>query len=143
MSGNLPVVRELIDSKGVDVQARVRVDLHEFGAEKGWTRWHSPRLAVLNATCTMSSPRCSRLERIRMLRLQMERHRSFAAVGYQNLGGVCALLACDKVDLEKGLSVNRASPLNIAGYLSTFEILKALVDAGANRAYRCEQRPWE
>ena len=67
----------------------------------------------------------------------------FAAVAFQNLGGVCALLDCDKIDLEKGLSGNNASPLSVAGYLSTFAIFKALVDAGANRAYRCEQRPWE
>ena len=62
--------------------------------------------------------------------------RLISAIAYQNFGGVSALLACDKVDLEKGLPVNRASPLNIAGFVSTFEILKALVDAGANKAHR-------
>ena len=133
LSGNLPVVRELIDSKGVDVRARVRVDVHDFGAEKGMDALALAAACCPSARCTKSLPRCSRLERIRMLSSANGATPLIAAVGFQNLGGVCALLACDKVDIEKGFLVNSASPLNIAGYLSTFEILKLWSKRGRTR----------
>ena len=136
MSGNLPVVRELIESRRVDVRARVRVDLHDLGAEKGMDA-----LAFAAGACAQrhvhdivaallaagADPNAASVNGSTPL---------MAAIGYQNLGGVSALLACDKVDLEKGLTINRASPLNVAGFVSTYEILKALIGAGANTAHK-------
>ena len=136
VSGNLPVVRELIDSESVDVRARVRVEMHDFGAGKGMDA-----LSIAAACCSQrhvhdivavliaagADPNASSANGTTPL---------MATVGFQNLGGVSALLACDKVDLEKGFPMNGAVPLNIAGYLSTFEILKVLFEAGANAAHR-------
>ena len=136
VSGNLPVVRELIESESVDVRARIRVGMPDLGAEKGMDA-----LSMAAACCSQrrvhdivaaliaagADPNAASVNGSTPL---------ISAIAYQNFGGVSALLACDKVDLEKGLPVNRASPLNIAGFVSTFEILKALVDAGANKAHR-------
>ena len=133
ISGNLPVVRELVDSKGVDVRARVRVDVHDLGAEKGMD------------ALSMAAACCSQLHVREVVTALLAAGADpnaaaasggtplFAAVAYQNLGGVCALLACDKIDLETGLHVNNATALNVAGYLSTFEILKALIEAGCDK----------
>ena len=136
VSGNLPVVRELIDSESVDVRARVRVEMHDFGAGKGMDA-----LSIAAACCSQrhvhdivavliaagADPNAASENGSTPL---------IAAIGYQNLGGVSALLACDKVDPEKGLPINRASPVQIAGFFSTFEILKALIEAGVNKAHR-------
>ena len=61
-----------------------------------------------------------------------------AAVCYQNLGGVRALLTCandGSLDLEKGLLTNNATALHLAAYMSTFEIFHAVLEAGADRTH--------
>ena len=141
LSGNLPVVRELIDSRSVDVQARVRVGkLEILAAGKGMDALaiavaYCPQLQVHEVVSALltagADPNGASANGITPL---------VAAVGSQNLRGVYALLECDKIDLEKGFSTNHSSPLGIAGYMSTFEVMKALVEAGANKAHRCEQK---
>ena len=40
--------------------------------------------------------------------------------------------ALSKVDIELGVHINGATTVQVAAYLSTYEIFKALVDAGAD-----------
>ena len=139
VSGNLPIVRELIDSKGVDVRARVRVAVHELGTEKGMDALalaagacpqrhvHDVVTALLAAGADPNAYSSSGSGATPLI----------VALSLHNLGGVCALLACKKLDIEKGLRVNHASPLGIACFLSTFEIIQALVEAGANKGHKC------
>ena len=138
VSGNLPVVRELIADHGVNVRARTRVAVQDFGGEKGMEA-----LAIAAGACPQD-----RVHGVVTFLLAAGADPNaassgsgstplIAAIGYQNLGGVCALLACETLDIEKGFPLNNASPLGIAGYLSTFDILKALLEAGANKAHRC------
>ena len=137
MSGNLPVVRELIDRNSVDVRARVRVDVQVFGGEKGMDA-----LAIAAACCPQRQVHNVVTELLAAgadPNVASSRNGTtplIAAIGMQNLGGVCALLACDTIDLEKGFRMNNASPLNIAGYMATLEIVKALIEAGVNKAHR-------
>ena len=136
MSGNLSVVRGLIESN-VDVNARVRVAVNELGAEKGMGALAlaaacCPQRTVHNIVALLleagADPNSSSVSGASPL---------IASLSFQNYGGVCALLTCGNLDLEQPISLTNASPLNIAGYLSTLEILKALIEAGANVAHRC------
>ena len=133
MAGNFRVVRNLIDGHGVNVNARVRVDIHAIGAEKGMGA------LALAATCC---PQRSVSDIVAALLAAGADPNSagdtsgvtplIAAVAFKSLGGVLSLLTSEKIDLEKALPFNRATALNVAGYMSTFEIVKALIDAGAD-----------
>ena len=136
ISGNIDVVRELITTHHVDVNARVRVGMSKFGAEKGM---HA--LALAAGTC----PQDKAHEMVSFLlasgsdpnlTLGSGGTPLMAAVVCHNLEGVRALVSCDRLKLEKGLNANNATALLVAANAGTFEILDALLQAGANREYR-------
>ena len=54
--------------------------------------------------------------------------------GAFNLSGVTSLIACagGKLNLEAGSSLNHATALGVACYMSTTAVIQALVDAGAS-----------
>mmetsp|Transcript_10167 Transcript_10167/g.26618 ORF Transcript_10167/g.26618 Transcript_10167/m.26618 type:complete len:406 (-) Transcript_10167:669-1886(-) len=59
-----------------------------------------------------------------------------AAIAYHNIEAITSLLeapAARGLDLEKSFSVNNATPLSMAAYFSSTEIVEALVRAGADR----------
>ena len=136
MSGNSPIVRELIDPPiNADVRARVLVDVHDWGGERG-----IDALACAAAYC----PQCRIHDVIAILiAAGADPNGSarsgftplMAAVGGLNTGGVSALLRYGELDLEKGLLNNNAGALNLAAFMSTFEIVKALIEAGADTSH--------
>ena len=141
VSGNVPVIRELIVIHNANVNARILVDdlNADFGIEKGFDALAlgascAPQQhvhGVVSVLLEAGADPNSRSYVIGMTPL-------IGAVLYHNLGGVRALLACGKLDLEIPLRVNHATALNIAAVISTFEILEALILAGADRKNRYE-----
>ena len=137
ISGNIDVVRELVNIHRVDVKARVQVDMPKFGGEKGMDA-----LALAAAAC----PRDKVREMVSFLlasgadpNLAIPGSGGtplFAAVMYNNLEGVRALISCGRLDLEQGLKANNATALLVAANLGTYEILDALLQAGANREHK-------
>ena len=136
ISGNIDVVRELITTHHVDVNARVRVGMPTFGFEKGATA-----LVLAAGVC----PQDKVHEMVSFLLASGSDPNLIpgsgatplmAAVMYHNLEGVRALLSCDRLNLEKGLKANNATALLVAANLGTFEILDALLQAGAHREHR-------
>ena len=137
ISGNIGVVRELITTHHVDVNARVRVGMPKSGFDKGM---HALTLAA--AGC----PQHKVHEMVCFLLASgSDPNLTFpgsggtplmAAVMYHNLEGVRALVSCDRLNLEKGLNANNATALLVAANLGTFEVLDALLQAGANREHR-------
>lgn len=140
ISGNVSVVKELITREHVNVKASFRVDLPKFGIEK--------KMDAL--TCTAAMCEASRVHETISLLVEapgVDPNATFpgsggtplmAAVMWHNLAGVNALirLAGGKLDLEKGLRINNATALLIAGNVGTFEVIEALIQAGANRKHR-------
>ena len=141
MSGNVAVVRELIASYGVDVNARVRVDVAagDFGTEKGMNA-----LTVAAAFCPQDKVHgivSTLLSAGADVNARSDTNGVTAlmcAVGGQSLGGVTALVDCagETLQLEIGLKINRATALNLAGVMGTFAILEALIHAGADCTHR-------
>jgi len=137
MSGNIDVVRELITTHHVDVNARVRNGMPTFGFEKGATA-----LVLAAGVCPQDKVR----EMVSFLlasgsdpNLTLPGSGGtplMSAVLYNNLEGVRALVSCGRLNLEKGLNANNATALLVAANLGTFEILDALLQAGANREHR-------
>ena len=139
MSGNVAVVKDLITRERVNVKARVRRNLPKFGIEKGMDT-----LSCALATC----PRGAVHEIVSfLLEAGSDPNLTFpksggtplmSAVTWNNLEGVKALvqIAGNKLDLEKGLKVNNATALLVAGNVGSFEVVKALVEAGANRKHK-------
>ena len=137
MSGNIDVVRELITTHHVEVNARVRVGMPKFGIEKGM---HA--LALAAAVCPQNKVH----EMVSFLLASgSDPNLTFpgsggtplmAAVAWHNLECVRTLVSCNRLDLEKGLNANNATALLIAANAGTFEILDALLQAGANREHR-------
>ena len=137
LSGNLAVVNELISKCHVDVDARLQIDLHQFGAEKGSTALalsagmcpesnvHDVVAALLAAG---SNPNSASKQGTSPL---------MAAVVYQSLAGVRALLVCARgeLDLEQELKANRATALSVASFAGSTAIVDALVEAGAKRKH--------
>ena len=132
-------MRDLIRNHGVDVSARARVDVNDFGVKKGVSA-----LALAAATC----PQREVYDIVATLLASGADPNAatassgatplMAAVSFQNLGGTRALLACpgDKLVLEKRFPANSATALNMAGFLSIYDILDALIEAGANKNHR-------
>ena len=58
-----------------------------------------------------------------------------AVVGHSS-EAVRALLTCERLELEIGLKVNNATALNIAGVKGAYDIVEALLRAGADRFHR-------
>ena len=135
-SGNIDVVRELITTHHVDVNARVRVGMPKFGIEKG-----IDALVLAAAAC----PHHKVHEMVSFLLASGADPNLPTGTGvtplmstvvWHNLEGVRALVSCNQLNLEKGLKANNATALLIAANLGTFEILKALLQAGANREHK-------
>jgi ankyrin repeat protein len=137
ISGNIGVVRELITTHHVDVDARVRVGIPKFGVEKGMGT-----LALVASSCPQDKVREMASFLLASgadpnLPANSGVTSLIAAVTWQNLEGVRALVSCaDVLDLEKGITANNATALLIAGAYGTFEILEALLQAGANREHK-------
>ena len=140
LPGNVEVVRELlIGSHGVNVNARVLVDdmNADFGFERGTTA-----LGMAAYLC----PHALVQEVVSMLLASgadpnVTAHGTgltplMGAVLGQSLEGVRAVLACDRLNLEIGLKVNNATALNLAGFMSTYAIIEALLHAGADWSHR-------
>ena len=140
LSGNVAVVKELITREHADVKARVQIDLPKYGIEKGTD--------VLSFAVANSQHQDQAREMVTLLLAAGADPNAMssatgatpliAAVSTRNLEGVRALIHVvprHKLDLEKGLRTNNATALLVAGYLSTFEIVKALLDAGANKEH--------
>ena len=139
ISGNAEVVRELIRSHSVNVNARVLVDdlNADFGLERG------------NDALGMTAFSCPHAQVHEIVSILLEsgadpNSRTYgsggtplmAAVIGHSLEAVRALLACERLDLEIGLRVNNATALNIAGVKGTYAIVEALLRAGADRLHR-------
>ena len=141
LSGNAIVVNELINRHCVNVKARVLIAMGRYGAESG-----TDALGAAAAFC----PQGKVFEIIGLLLAAGADPNStyasggtplMAAVMWHSLDGVHALIKCvgdngGKLDLEKGLKINKATALLVAANVSTFEIINALVDAGANREHK-------
>ena len=142
MSGNVTVARELVACPhNADVKARVRVNdmLANFGFEEGCDALcmalgacpqHKARGIVSTLLEAGADPN-ARLPATGGTPLM-------GAVVSHSLEGVRALLDCagEKLDLEIGLRMNNATALNLAGILGTYDIVEALLLAGANRTHR-------
>ena len=138
-SGNVGVVRELVNSHHADVKSQVRTGLPKFGLEKGMD-------ALLFTVCCC--PQCEVHEMVSLLLASgADPNLTYGisggtalmgAVMWHNLEGVRSLIssAGDRLDLEQGLKVNNATAVLVAGACSTFEILDALIQAGANREHK-------
>ena len=139
ISGNVEVVRELIRSHGANVNARVQVDdlNAEFGVERGndalgigaFSCPHAQAHEIVSVLLESGADPNSRTYGIGGTPLM-------AAVVGHSLEAVRALLACERLDLEIGLKVNNATALNIAGVKGTYDIVEALLRAGADRFHR-------
>ena len=137
LSGNVVVVRELIAVHHVDVNARVRFDVPKFGIERGMD------------ACAIAASGCPHDKVYEVVSFLLasgaDPNLTFpgsggtalmGAVVWHNLEGVRALISCERLDLEKGLRANNATAVLIAGFTGTFEILDALLQAGANREHK-------
>lgn len=140
ISGNVKVVRELIRSHNVDVNARVQMNdlMGDFGFERG-----SDALGMAAFAC----PAQQAHEIVSTLLEAGANPNSrtgttggtplMCAVLGHSLESVQALLTCVQLDLEIGLRATNATALNIAGALGTYAIVEALLHAGADRFHRC------
>ena len=139
ISGNVEVVRELIRSHGVNVNVRLLVDdlNAEFGVERGndalgfaaFSCPHAKAHEIVSVLLESGADPNSRTYGSGSTPLMA------AVVGHSS-EAVRALLACERLDLEIGLKVNNATALNIAGIKGTYDIVEALLRAGANRLHR-------
>ena len=134
-SGHVGVVRELLQTHSVDVNAKMRINVPDFGLEKG-----QGALSFAVSTCPSSqvNPIVSEL-----LLQGADPNKASAGPGTTplmsavislNLQGVKSLVenAGDKLELNKGLKFNNATALSLAAFYSTTEIVEALIQAGAN-----------
>ena len=137
LSGNIVVLNELISQHSVNINARLQMNLYEYGVEQGATALtvsagmcpQDNARAVIGALLTAGAdPNVQTMQGTTPL---------MAAAAYQNLKAVRALLACggSALDLEKSLKANHATALSIAAFTGTTEIVEALVQAGANRKH--------
>ena len=134
-AGHLAVVEQLLDV-GADPNARTQVVINLLGSEKGATA-----LSVAASCC----PRNQVYEIVtRLLRAGADPNSPnqngvtplMFAVGFHNLEGVRALISCaGGLDLERGMNINNATALGIAAFMSTADIVEALIEAGANVAH--------
>ena len=138
ISGNLAVVRELITRHSVNVKAPVMIDLPKFGFEKGMD-------ALAFAVGSCSSEKVYESVSL-LLAAGADPNTAFnsgatplmAAIMWHSLAGIRALISCSggKLDLEKGLRANNATALLVAANIGTFEMVEALLVAGANREHK-------
>jgi len=135
-SGNLDVARSLIRDHCADVKSRTQERMHVIGLDSGVSPLHS-------AMCFGNKTHEAMLELLlgAGADLNTQSNTGFtalmAAVGYQSMPGVKALLAVSataSLDIEAGLFFNNAGPLNIASYLASTPVVDALIHAGADRS---------
>ena len=137
MAGNVEVVHELTRRHRVNLNARTRVELPELMLVKGVAALHAATLcsreqthAVVTALLAAGAdPNVASTAGYCVL--------TVAAV-LLNEVAIASLLnarAENNLDIEQKILVNSASPLNIACYQSTTNIVELLLNAGANRAY--------
>ena len=135
MSGNLAVLNGLISQHEVDMEARLQIDMFQFGIQKGTTA-----LVLSASLCPQNDVRTVVAALLAAgvnpnVTNQLGTTPLMAAAVYQSREGVKSLLACagDTLDLEKKLKGNRATALSVAAFVSTAEIVDALVQAGADQ----------
>ena len=137
LSGSVACAKELLALDCVSVNARVQIDVPKYGIEQGMDA-----LSMAAAAC----PQSHACEMVALLiSYGADPNATFpstggtpliSAVSWHSLEGVRALLRASKLNLEKGIFANNATALLIAGFLSTFEIVEALLEAGANRYHK-------
>ena len=127
ISGNLPIVRELIDTYGADVRCRVRVVLHEFGAGKGMDA-----LGLAASTCPQrdvhgivaaliasgADPNAASMGGVTPL---------IAAIGGLSLGGVKALLTCAGKCLRSHSTIWKVPRALISLCARTFQVVRSIL----------------
>lgn len=140
LSGNVTVVRELIENHGANVNARVLIDGagQDFGLEKG--------MDALSVACALCPQQQAHAIIQALIEAGANPNTTFASGGTPLIAAVVGqreesvrwLLACarGRLELELGLKINNATALNLAGFLSTFAILEALIHAGADVKHR-------
>ena len=140
VSGCVEVVRELIE-RHANVNARVLIGdlMPDFGVEKradalamaAFSCPHKRVYEIISTLLEFGADPNSRMYGTGGTPLM-------AAVLGQSLEGVNALISCagDRLDLELGLYMNNATALNLAGVISTYAIVEALILAGADRSHR-------
>lgn len=136
LSGNAPVVCELIERHSVDVNARIRIDMGDFGIEKGMcalgiAAGFCPQAQVCNIISSLLKAGADPNSRFRSGGTPL-----MAAVVGQNEEAVRSLLVSGNLNLEIGLRMNNATAVNLAGIMGTYATLQALLDAGADREHR-------
>ena len=139
MQGNVAVVRELITTHNTDVNARILSNEMnaDFGLEKGDTAlgmaaFFCPELQVCDTVSVLLEAGADPNSK----NYGIGATPLMGAVVGQSLEAIRALLASDKIDLEVEMTLNHATALNMAGYLGTYDIVKALILAGANKWHR-------
>lgn len=137
LSGNLLVARALLENYKADPH----VSLSQFDCDLGWDKGCTP----LHSACAV----CPHEQTDEMVALLLRNGADpnrlstggftpvYASVVWQSLPAFRALLkhAKDTLRLDIHSKINNASALGIAAYMSTPEIVEALLDAGANVAH--------
>ena len=136
MSGNVTVTKEIVTSHSVDMNARLQVDMPDFGSERGMTPLHlaasyCPSTCVhdiIQALLTGGAEPNSMTTAAGITPLM-------SAVSYHRLKGVEAMLELSgsRLNLEQRSRSSSATALLVAAFSGTTPIVAALLRAGARK----------
>ena len=139
VAGNVEVVRELVQKRRVNINARCLMAVNVLGIDSGQdalclATGACPRsvvhrvIEVLISAGADPNAGCGKFSGLTPL---------MNAVTMRNFEGLRALVtdAGQAVNLEQGLKSNNATALTLAALMSTTDIVEELIEAGANSAH--------